>query len=124
VKKESCLKAGEDVNILINQKEDVQIVKLVGYFETDSQAELENKISGLIESGTRKIAFDLAELERISSTGLRIFLSMAKKMKKSGGKLVLFSLRSHVREIFEISGLTAALPVFASEEEALREGLK
>jgi len=57
----------------------------------------------------------------ISSAGLRVLLSTAKKLQKSDGLLVLCSLSSTVREVFEIAGLTPLFTIYDSMGRALKD---
>jgi anti-anti-sigma factor len=62
---------------------------------------------------------DFSSLDYISSAGLRVLLGVAKKVGAKGGALRTFGLNQTVREVFDISGFSAILPVFPSESDAL-----
>ena len=59
--------------------------------------------------GFRELVFDLAQLEYLSSTGLRIFLMMAKRL--GGDHLFVDNANPFVREIFETTGFTDVVTV-------------
>jgi anti-sigma B factor antagonist len=59
--------------------------------------------------GFRELVFDLAQLEYLSSTGLRIFLMMAKRI--GGDHLFVDNANEFVREIFETTGFTDVVTV-------------
>jgi anti-anti-sigma factor len=67
------------------------------------------------------ILVDMSRLEYISSAGLKLILSTLKKARELGGKLIIFGLTGHVREVFEFAGLMEVIPIAASKEEALEE---
>ncbi len=98
---------------------DVNLVQVAGRLDANSSPELEKKLVNLLESGEKDFLIDLAELDYISSVGLRVLLMAAKKAKASGGQVALNSLREHVLEVFEIAGFTAIFPIYVSREEAL-----
>ena len=98
---------------------EVNLVQVAGRLDANSSPELEKELVNLLESGEKNFIIDLAELDYISSVGLRVLLMAAKKAKTSNGKVVLNSLREHVLEVFKIAGFTAIFPVFANREEAL-----
>ena len=50
------------------------------------------------------MAVDFAELEYLSSAGLRVLLKATKRLKQASGKIVLCDMADYVREVFEISG--------------------
>ena len=62
---------------------------------------------------------DLESLDYISSAGLRVLLTGAKRLKAKRGKIVLCSAQRHVKEVFDISGFSMIIKVFNDEEEAL-----
>lgn len=59
--------------------------------------------------GVKELIFDLAEVEYISSSGLRVLLSMESKMRRENGKMILKSVNSSVKEIIRLTGLTKEL---------------
>ena len=56
--------------------------------------------------GVREVVFDLADVDYISSAGLRIFLATHQKMTASGGSMTLIRVRPIVKEIFDIVGFS------------------
>ena len=63
----------------------------------------------------------MTELSYISSAGLRVVLVLAKRLKQAGGKLVIYGMQPHVREVFDISGFLAILNVTATRNEAVEQ---
>ncbi len=98
---------------------DVNLVQVSGRLDANSSPELEKELVNMLESGEKDFLIDLAELDYISSVGLRVLLMAAKKAKVLNGKVALISLREHVLEVFEIAGFTAIFPIYANIEEAL-----
>ena len=56
--------------------------------------------------GVKEVVFDLADVDYISSAGLRVFLATHQKMTAAGGGMVLIRVRPIVREIFDIVGFS------------------
>lgn len=56
--------------------------------------------------GVKEVVFDLADVDYISSAGLRVFLATHQKMTASGGRMTLTNVRPIVREIFDIVGFS------------------
>ena len=69
----------------------------------------------------KDFVIDFAGLDYISSAGLRVILATTKKLKEKEGKLLLSSLKDIVKEVFEISGFTAIIPIYDSVETALTD---
>jgi len=106
------------MEILETKKNDFTILALDGRLDTLSSASLDSKLKDLIAKNENKIIIDLTKLNFISSSGLRVLLTIAKNVK-SGGKLALCSLQEHVKEVFDVAGFTMLFAIFSSQQEAL-----
>lgn len=93
-------------------------VHLNGRLDAATCAEVERALAAVFDAGSKGLVIDFTKLNYISSAGLRVLLSTAKKAKSSGGKLALFGLGEEVRQIFEISGFTSILPIFPDAPSA------
>lgn len=96
----------------------ITILHLAGRLDANTAGELESTMVPIINDGTSQLIIDFAELEYISSAGLRVLLLGAKLTKKAGGKVVLCQLRDFIREIFEIAGFMPIFTVTDTCEEA------
>lgn len=101
-----------------SQQDNATVISLSGRLDSSTSAQFEQYILGKIDSGVRLIV-DFSLLDYISSAGLRVLLLAAKKVKQAGGRLILCSLKPHIREVFEISGFLAILDIRAGQAEAL-----
>ena len=90
----------------INVERDFELVTLgiTGRLDTTTAPNLEAVINELSED-TKELVFDIAELEYISSAGIRVILSAYKKMNQSGGIMRIEKANEIVREVFEMTGL-------------------
>jgi len=98
---------------------EVVTLSLSGKLDTTTAKAFEAKILAQIDSGDRRFIVDLAQLDYISSAGLRV-LVLAGKRLGGNGKIVLCSLKNPVREVFDIVGFSSIFPVYASHDDALR----
>ena len=94
----------------INVERDFELVTLgiTGRLDTTTAPNLEAAVNELIED-TKELVFDMAELEYISSAGIRVILGAYKKMKLNNGLLRIEKANEIVREVFEIAGLSEYL---------------
>lgn len=90
-----------------------------GRIDSATGPAFEKDVLQQIDDGQRLVLLDFAELQYISSAGLRIVLLAAKKMKTAGGKLVLCSLNPQIAEVFQISGFSNILDIHPSRDSAL-----
>ena len=70
-------------------------------------------------TGALTIVFDLAELEYVSSAGLRCFMLAAKETKSRDKQIDVAALQPMVAEIFQISRFDLLIPVFPTLRAAL-----
>lgn len=65
----------------------------------------------LLEGGNPDIELDCSELEYISSSGLRLFLTLQKSVNARGGKLVIKNMNSQIKEIFNMTGFSRIMTI-------------
>lgn len=82
---------------------------LIGRLDTTTSPELEKEIKASI-SGVTELIFDFAELEYVSSAGLRVLLAAQKMMNKQG-KMVIRHVSETVMEVFDITGFSDILTI-------------
>ena len=98
---------------------DTMVVAVKGRMDAASAPDFEKNMGTWIDDGQRAFAVDLSELDYISSAGLRAILSIAKKLKALNGNLMIASLKGSVKEVFEISGFSAIIPIYDNVDAAL-----
>ena len=108
------------MNISTTNIESVAVVRLQGNLDTSTSSHAEESLNQLIEGGAAKILVNFADVDFVSSAGLRILLATAKKLSGVGGSLRISNLNESVSEVFDISGFSTILHVFGSEEDALQ----
>lgn len=87
------------------------IISVEGRIDTTNYGEFESGVNKILENFTPEVVMDCSALSYISSSGLRIFLTIHKKMMGAGGKLILKSLQPSIREIFDISGFSSIFTI-------------
>jgi anti-sigma B factor antagonist len=110
---------GQAMDISERRTADIVTLGLSGKLDTTTAKTFEERILALIESGDRRFIVDLAQLDYISSAGLRVFLLAAKRLEGWKGKLVLCSLKDPVREVFDIAGFSTIFSLYGSHHEAI-----
>jgi anti-anti-sigma factor len=99
---------------------DIAILEVAGHLDTNSSDILEAKFLALFGANENKIVVDFSELDFISSSGLRVLLMAAKNAKRAHGKIVLCTLKEHVKYVFDTAGFTMLFSMFATQEQAVR----
>ena len=94
-----------------------------GQVNNDSAVQLQQSLEkALAAAAPLRCALDLAGVSYISSSGLRVLLAITKRIRNSGGRLVLCGLQPPVQAVLELSGFTRILAI-APDLAAAREQL-
>jgi anti-anti-sigma factor len=109
---------------LINIKEEVKgnvlILRIVGRLDAVSSPNTERKIFDYIYSGQYELLVDFSGVDYLSSAGMRMLLSVTKKVKTLSGHLILFGVTNHVMEVLKMSGFDQVLELVKTEEDGLK----
>lgn len=98
---------------------DISVIKVGGYIDTTTSAELEHSLELLLQENNYNIIIDLANVDYISSAGWGIFISELKGIRDQGGDLKLVNMMPDVYEVFELLEFHYILKAFDSIEEAI-----
>ena len=82
---------------------------LIGRLDTTTAPQLENEVKTSL-GGVKELTMNFADLEYISSAGLRVLLAAQKIMNKQG-KMTLKNVCPDIMEVFEITGFIDILTV-------------
>lgn len=97
----------------------VRVVHLEGRLDVHLSIEVEQAVDELISSGIKFMVFDLAKVEHLSSSGLRIFIAAMRRLKNEGGMLKLSSMSDSVKKIFRVVELYDLFDVHPTTEAAV-----
>lgn len=95
------------MEINCKKSEGKTIVELKGYLDATNAQEFQKIVDELPASDTEHVAVDCEGLEYISSSGLRVFITLLKKAQKNGGEVKVENLNSTVREIFDMTDFSS-----------------
>ena len=107
------------MNISMKDVNDIKVVQFDGKLDSNTAKDAEASLNDLLSQEANKILIDFEKLDYTSSAGLRVLLSTSKQLKAVGGELRLCNLNETVQEIFDMSGFSSILSVFASESDAI-----
>jgi anti-sigma B factor antagonist len=108
------------MDISEDRKADAVILALSGKLDATTAKTFEDRILGVINSGTQRLVVDLSQLDYVSSSGLRVFILAAKRLQTVGGKIVLCSMKDQVRQVFDLAGFSSILSIYGSRDEAVK----
>ncbi len=96
----------------------VVVLSLNGRVDASNAATLEQKILALIAAGEKRLVIDCAQLQYMSSAGLRVLLVAAKRLSNDG-KLGIAALSNQIRDVFDIAGFSSIFQIYHTQDEAV-----
>jgi anti-sigma B factor antagonist len=109
------------MNINETKNNDIIIFSLEGRLDSNTSEDFERQLMTKIDDANNKMIIEFSALDYISSAGLRVLLMAAKRLKIANGSFVLCGLKTHLYEIFEISGFLQILTIVNNLENAQAE---
>jgi anti-sigma B factor antagonist len=98
------------MNIVKKNNGDRLTIALDGRLDTTTSPDLEEVITGTLDD-FNSIVFDFENLSYISSAGLRVVLSIQKKMNAKKGTFIIKNVNDSVQEIFNMTGFSNILTI-------------
>ena len=92
------------MEVTINRQNDKTIVVFAGRLDTPSSQEVSNALEPVVADAKGTIVLDCKDLEYISSSGLRIFLTVRKAAAAQGGSVIVKGMKDAIRNIFMMTG--------------------
>ncbi|MBE9115498.1 STAS domain-containing protein [Lusitaniella coriacea LEGE 07157] len=91
------------MNIQIKTNQSVTIAELVGDLDANTAAEVQQQILPLAKPGS-KILLDMTQVQYMSSAGLRMLLSLYRRVNTAQSKLILVGLAEEIRKTLKMTG--------------------
>lgn len=101
------------------KKANAVVLSVKGRLDAATAPEFTAVCDGLIAAGNICLIADLAQLDYISSAGLRSILATAKKLKGLQGQITFCNLSGMVKDVFNISGFTTMFTIHATLDDAV-----
>jgi len=97
---------------------DIRLIKLVGKLDIVGVGEIETKFAGYSAGEKVRVVVDLSEVDFLASIGIRLLTLTAKSVASRGGRMVLLHPTPDVRQVLEITGIPAIIPIYDGLESA------
>ncbi|MBR3147694.1 MAG: STAS domain-containing protein [Eubacterium sp.] len=97
------------MEIKMTKEEDQLTVAVEGRLDTLTSPDLEKQLKPELDS-LKKLTFDFAGLDYISSAGLRVLLMAAQAMEDKG-EMIVRNVNSDIMDIFEVTGFVDILKI-------------
>lgn len=92
------------MEISIKKQENEVLVQLAGRLDTPASQDIAKDVESLVQLADNTIIMDCSGLSYISSSGLRIFLTLRKAAAEKGGKVIVRNITDAIRSVFMMTG--------------------
>jgi anti-anti-sigma factor len=99
------------MEVTIENRNEQVVISLSGRLDTTNSDIFDKKIADLILTPPANMVVDCSELTYISSSGLRVFLSLQKSANASKTKCTFCNVNSDIKEIFDMTGFSRILSI-------------
>ncbi len=80
------------------------MAKLTGRLDTPAAVKAQQEIEPLLQNADKELVLDCTDLEYISSSGLRLFLTLRKEAAAKGGKVIIEHISEDIKKVFMMTG--------------------
>ena len=95
-----------------------QRVEIGGRLDTHTYSELDDRLTLVLAAKVQSLLLDLAQLDYISSAGVRSIFRARKLLAARSGALVIANAQPQVQKVFDIVKAVPLSEIFRSVEEA------
>jgi len=103
---------------IINQE--VVIEKFVGRFDQNARQDFKWRIDLAIQNGYRSVILNMTDVSFVDSSALGWLILSQRRFQRLHGKLSIVVHQGFVRDILELTEISEWIPIFCTEEEALK----
>jgi anti-anti-sigma factor len=98
------------MEVKISKTPDSIEVAIIGRLDTLTAPELDQTLKPIIAT-TDLLIFECADLEYVSSSGLRVILFTQKMQSAAGKKFLIRNLNREVRSVFDLTGFSKIITI-------------
>lgn len=109
------------MNIQKQRKGEVLVLHLSGQLDNAASQKFSTIIAEYMRDGEKYLLLNFAQVNYLSSSGLRLLLEAAQTIDSRGGKLLLCSLAPSLMQAIELVGFHKILHIYPTEHEALKD---
>ncbi len=90
----------------VNEQNGVLFTTVSGRLDTPAAVKAQQEIAPLLENADKEIILDCTHLDYISSSGLRLFLTIRKEASAKGGKVTIQNINEEIDKVFKMTGFS------------------
>lgn len=95
----------------VNYNNGKTVITINGRLDTEQSMLFAKDIEAIADGQLTLVDIDCTALEYISSSGLRVFISLLKRVTRVGGKLTLQHVNSNVKSVLDLTGFSSLFTI-------------
>jgi len=99
-------------------EKNIKLLRLIGRLDILGVGAIETEFSEYCSGENLRIIVDLSGIDFLASIGIRLLTRNAKSVASRNGRMVLLNPKPDVREVLEITGISAFIPIHDGLEAA------
>jgi anti-sigma B factor antagonist len=111
-----------DLSVSANEAASQTIVEVRGDVDVHSAPQLRNRLTDVIDSGSKLVIVDLSKLDFIDSTGLGALVAVRNHGSDTESTLRLVCASERLLKLFRITGLHEVFDIYANIPSAVETG--
>ena len=92
------------MEVKITEQGGTMTAAFIGRLDTPASLDVTREIQPLLDHADRTLVLDCKDMSYISSSGLRIFLTIRKAAAAKGGKVIVQDITDDIRQVFMMTG--------------------
>ena len=100
-----------DFSVSVMSVDGMATVRVDGDLDCYTAPQLRSALLALVEDGTREVTLDVGGTQFMDSTGLSVLVGGLKRLRESGGNLVLKAPSPATLRLFEVTGLSTVFDI-------------
>jgi anti-sigma B factor antagonist len=96
----------------------IRLITLSGKLDISGVSAIETEFSTHCSGETPRVIVDLSAVDFLASIGIRLLTLNAKSIASRGGRMVLLNPKSDIKDVLEITGIPAIIPLYHNLKSA------
>jgi len=97
----------------------IRSIKLVGKRDAEGFNQIDLKFTAHCAGNNVRVLVDLSDVNFLASIGIRMLTMNAKSLSVRNGKMALMNPNPNVKNILEVTGIPAIIPMYEKRESAV-----
>jgi anti-sigma B factor antagonist len=112
--------AGDKLSVGLRQPNPfVQVIDIRGAITSFTEKTLVDAYQQAVSTHIRAVIINFTELSYLNSLGIGLLVTLLIRARREGVALVSYGLNEHYRQVFQITRLDQAIPIYSSEATAI-----